>query len=176
MPKTKNARALRDPLPKKLSALLQIALTDLEKVEKNKRYQINMGDWHYQEQKAGRRVVKPCSVCMAGSVLAMSLDIKPTETVEFWNRDTGNGNGVWTRNGATKQAYPRSVEKKLYAINNLREGDIVAAAKNVGLEIPADCPQQMPVYNYNYIGTDAEKIEFKADMAKLIYLLKAHGL
>jgi len=52
--------------PKKLSALIWLALGDLVKVEKDKRYQVNMTSWHKPE--FGR-----CNVCFAGSVMAKTL-------------------------------------------------------------------------------------------------------
>lgn len=60
-------KLLKNPKPPKtLWQLLELALTDLEKAEKSKKHKIDMDVWY-----------KPngvCTVCLAGSVMAFSLD------------------------------------------------------------------------------------------------------
>lgn len=53
-------------LPEKLSALIRVAVADLEKVESDRQYKVKMSSWHCPV--AGR-----CEVCLAGAVMAMSL-------------------------------------------------------------------------------------------------------
>ena len=91
-------------LPNKLSDLLEVALEDLGKCEKDERYFIDMGDWH--EPFHGGR----CSVCMTGAVMAKSLDVR-----------------------SSIQAYPSSFDvdtmNKLLAINDIVFGSIWKAIK-----------------------------------------------
>lgn len=54
-------------LPDKLSDLIEVALNDLELVEKDPRYKIRMDKWHSPQ------VDGKCHVCMAGAVMAMTL-------------------------------------------------------------------------------------------------------
>ena len=53
-------------LPDKLSDCLELALGDLEKCERSKRYRIDMIEWH-------NPVAETCYVCLAGSVIARAL-------------------------------------------------------------------------------------------------------
>ena len=93
----------------KLSVLLSLALDDLELVEKDSNYKINMNTWHTKPEG------KKCEVCLAGSVLAKTLNIP---RVEFdWLED-------WT--GATEIMY------KLRALDYIRRGDLIPALLELG--------------------------------------------
>ena len=52
--------------PKKLWKLLELAMTDLAKAERSKKFKIDMGTWLSTNG--------TCKVCLAGSVMAFSLD------------------------------------------------------------------------------------------------------
>lgn len=99
-------------LPKVMSKLIDIAIDDLEKVEKDKCYVVNMSDWHSPEigqfGDDGH-----CSVCFAGSVMAMSLGVCMIKT-RAPEHDELRGNA-----------------QQLLAINDLREGDIDDAASRL---------------------------------------------
>jgi hypothetical protein len=65
-------------LPNKPSAYLTLALQDLTRAERSRKYSINMQSWH-----SGGDSSRPtCSVCLAGSVMAFSLGAKPKEDKE----------------------------------------------------------------------------------------------
>ena len=51
-------------LPNKPSELLKVALTDLELVEGDSKYRVDMRNWHTPQYD------KTCEVCLAGSVMA----------------------------------------------------------------------------------------------------------
>lgn len=55
-------------LPEKLSDLIELALRDLRKVEKDERYRVNMYSWH-EPTLSGK-----CLVCFAGAVMAGTLE------------------------------------------------------------------------------------------------------
>ena len=54
-------------LPNKKSELLTLALRDLEVVEKDNKYTVDMGDYYHQ-------TMNSCYVCLAGAVMANTLD------------------------------------------------------------------------------------------------------
>lgn len=54
-------------LPDKPSELIRLALNDLAKCEANPKYKIDMRVWHHSRNGT-------CSVCLAGSVMAQTLN------------------------------------------------------------------------------------------------------
>ena len=88
-------------LPDKLSDLLELALSDLEKVEALPKYKVDMMQWH-------TNIGDVCAVCLAGSVLAM------TGKMEY---------GL----NYSASMLPRPIADKLLALNALREGNVYAA-------------------------------------------------
>ena len=56
-------------LPDKASDLIDLALDDLEKCEKDPRYKIDMKEWH-------TLYGQTCLVCLAGSVMAQTLQVQ----------------------------------------------------------------------------------------------------
>lgn len=61
-------------LPDKPSELILVALADLEAVEKDPAYTVDMAKWHRFEGGT-------CFVCLAGAVLAKTVGLYPQETV-----------------------------------------------------------------------------------------------
>lgn len=143
-------------LPDKLSELLYIALEDLEKVEADPRYKIDMGAWHRPNGK--------CSVCAAGSVMAMRLGVgldEPAHPGEFdWDTDN-----------------------KLMAINALRVGALGGAASFLGIQLPASVPCEVAGlpsegrYALDEMSYRARmRKQWKNHMVDLIGILQAEGL
>ena len=91
-------------LPDKPSELIRLALADLEKVERDPRYKINMGSWHnvIESPSTGRPV---CAVCLAGAVMAGALEESVHRSVRPWE-------------------YDRDTEHKLYALDMFRTGNV----------------------------------------------------
>jgi hypothetical protein len=58
-------------LPRLPSALIRLALKDLERVSKRKNIKVDMDDWVVQKR-------KKCSVCFAGAVMVGTLGVAPT--------------------------------------------------------------------------------------------------
>ena len=91
-------------LPNKASALIRLGLEDLAKCEESSSYVVLMSKWH---RGGGFGNAEPCAVCLAGSVMAQSLD------VEFWEEAApGDFDGA-TRN-------------KLHALDDFRCGYVLA--------------------------------------------------
>ena len=88
-----------DCLPSKPSALIRVALADLQKCEKDKRYGIDMGDWHQPHAKLC------CVVCLAGSVMAQSL-------------------GAQIGESRTPDDWSNTVARQLFALDDFRQGDV----------------------------------------------------
>lgn len=83
--------------PTKHHELLALALTDYDAIAKNPRYEIDMCYWHVPTGKT------TCSVCLAGCVMANSLDAVPDHIF-----DPGDFSAAWC--------------KALTILNDLREG------------------------------------------------------
>lgn len=68
-------------LPTTASRLIELALSDLESVEADSRYAVNMERWHEPMEDG------ICRVCLAGAVMARTLQIEPRERItmnDFW--------------------------------------------------------------------------------------------
>jgi len=96
-------------LPDKPSALIQLALEDLEKAERSELYDIDMSIWHQPRIRTGFEI-SPCTVCLAGSVIAFSL-------------------GVLTHRNVTPKSFRADTEVKLEALEDFRTGHIQPAIR-----------------------------------------------
>ena len=98
-------------LPDRLSALILVALEDLEKVEASPRYKVRMEIWHLPQKDY-------CGVCLAGSVIAFSLGADPDVPIQ-------------------PDDFHHSIDDKLCALNLVRGGDISLALEVIDQEGPA---------------------------------------
>lgn len=134
-------------LPDKPSALIRLALKDLEKCERSRKYKIDMDYWYKPNGK--------CKVCLAGSVMAQTMQIKSKVEIEpcFLDDD--------------------SDRLKLEALNNFRVGYPRYALEDMGIRSPAvdNVPWEFSVEDYGIDPT-----QFKRDMRKLASLLAKEGL
>lgn len=152
-------------LPRKMSALITVALKDLKKVEKADGYTVDMGDWHHPDTLTCRNgsgdtisEEDTCSVCFAGSVMAFTLKV-----------------------ASTKEAEPHSFpgnEDQLQALDSLRAGNVSDAART--LNLPGDSDGYYAKYAkydtcipyYEYMKPKP----FHTAMEKLAARLKKAGL
>lgn len=67
-------------LPKTPSKLIRLALADLRACEADSWYAVDMYMWHYPSK--SKKHPKICSVCLAGAVMAKSLDADIGEALE----------------------------------------------------------------------------------------------
>ena len=67
-------------LPDKPSELIRLALEDLRKAEADPRYTVNMNVWHEEQLDGEAR--RTCSVCLAGAVMAGTLEKSPFDVLE----------------------------------------------------------------------------------------------
>lgn len=148
-------------LPDKPSELIRVALVDLEKCEADPRYLINMGSWHSptcdtddcescaRDRKAANKPNGRCYVCLAGAVMAQSLDTSPR-----------------------KAGYPGSFAEaaKLRALNDFRVGSVLSGLQEMGLG-SRNRPESRDVVAY-----EEDASAFKRDMRTLADDLEKAGL
>ena len=77
--------------PAKLSALLALAVGDMERMMEDDRYHPDSGEWHRPHAPTGR-----CHACLAGAVLAGTLGAEPTQDMSGTMGDVDYcGDGDW---------------------------------------------------------------------------------
>jgi hypothetical protein len=110
-------------LPDKPSELLTLALADLESVESDPRYVIDMDLWHkpYRDR---------CAVCLAGAVIARTMGESPRVML-------------------TVADFPEAISPKLFALNDFRMGYISLALSDLGIRKPSSIPAGVHVTPYN---------------------------
>lgn len=150
-------------LPNKPSKLLMLAMTDLEKVEADPRYKVNMSKWHEPNGK--------CSVCLAGSVIAKTLKVNPGNYITPYGQTLKD----------TEVVFSYETDKALLALNSLRRGDILLALSRLGHWRP-DTHTLPPRLDEPWVGerldelSDSDREQWKLHMYDLIGILQAEGL
>jgi hypothetical protein len=146
----------------KLHVILDIALKDLKKAEKSKKYVIDMGVWHmverrYDESTNTNIKADKCSICFAGAVMAGTFEV-PSDLsvgpVDFENDDL--------------------LSRKFIALDHLRGGFIRNAFDTL-----YGHSKNYPL-NYNswkeYISYNNNKEHFWNEMPKLLNYLKENDI
>lgn len=142
-------------LPDLPSAILRLAMADLEKVENDPRYTVHMSDWHslYEGEEEGETL---CHVCLAGSVMAKTMEVPI---------DLATDSSFFNLEGTFEDW------RKLTMLDFLRTGCIAAALDWVHKELPESMPSKIAVTDY----ADSP-IEFKYEMEKIATMLEDAGL
>lgn len=133
-------------LPDKPSDLIELALSDLEKVEKNPRYEINMSTWHTPDR--GK-----CSVCLAGAVIAGTLE----QSIRY---------------DLSPQSFDENTRRKLVALDHFRLGYIGDGLQEMCVERPLTLENFAAVAPYYRFDRNL----FKRDMREIIAKLRSHDL
>lgn len=105
-------------LPDKPSALIRLALRDLEKCERSPKYKVEMAYWHDPNGK--------CKVCLAGSVMAKSLGVGPNQQLHPQDLEDAD------------------TQRKLFALNAFRVGGIHGGLEEMGIKRPITLPMTVP--------------------------------
>ena len=137
-------------LPNLLSNLIEVAVTDLEKVEKSRRYSIEMSVWHEPDPDTGH-----CDVCLAGSVIAFTLKEDHTKRVVSSSFDDATKNKL----NALDYARCGAIDQALYVLKG--EGALWAPATGGWPSVPSYSD-----------GHDA----FKAALREVATTLRERGL
>ena len=98
---------MKQKLPKKLSALIRVALVDESRAFRSKLYHIDMSNWHVP---AHNELRDQCQVCLAGAVMAFSLKADINEDL-------------------APSMY--SCSRQLQALNLIRKGDVQYALREL---------------------------------------------
>jgi hypothetical protein len=134
-------------LPNKPSALILLALKDLEQIEASNKYNVNMSTFHSPSYRYNGK----CSVCLAGAVMAKTLNVRPNQY-----------------RGPIDMGDP--IKRKLYAIDHFRQGGISAGFYDMRIPVPA-----LVVNEINIIDYSQDPDMFKTQMTKLARDLKELG-
>ena len=163
-------------LPDKPSELLILAMEDIERVEADPRYKIDMGSWHEPNGK--------CKVCAAGSVMAKTLKLPINVNSDY--------EGCHVETNEQNVDFDSDTERKLAAINSFRCGDMYDGFKKMNLS--SKIPRSFQYFNeygqektLEYGPLDPyddhlddlsqyNRKEWKAHMATIIGILQAEGL
>jgi hypothetical protein len=143
-------RDVEDVLPDKPSELIRVALADLEKVERDERFSIDM-DETYHGHVYG---VSGCVVCLAGAVIAQQL-APGHEDCYIQPSDFESG----------------SLRRKLRALNSFRCGNVAAGLSHLRIDRIDMFMRSVDICPYE---DDSDR--FKSDMLKLANILEISGL
>ncbi len=139
-------------LPNKPSDLIEVAMNDLNSLERSRKYIINMHTWHSPEYGSGGKTGR-CYICLAGSVMAKTLgadiegDLGPCD-------------------------FSTNIAKKLNALDEFRVGGVGTGLYAMDIFIDLESLKEeydIPPYSEN-------RTEFKLKMRKMIRDLRAEGL
>lgn len=137
----------------KLSQILRLALHDLKLVERNRRYEVDMGTW-VSRSRDGK-----CNVCLAGAVMVSRFRI---------------GVKCFDYNCTPANLGEDSTAQKLRALNALRTGSIRQALYEIGTPtwtLLQDVPPGRRVCQY-----EENKVDWWKSMRQLLKDLRAAGL
>lgn len=127
-------------LPRRPSALIRLAIQDLCKAEKSPKYKVDMDHWFIRRENA------PCKVCLAGSVVAFSL------------------------NAAFEDIWALEEHLAFYALDVFRKGNIGEAFYWLGFKLPYHFKEKVEITPY-----DVNPRKFKSDMRSLASALAKEG-
>lgn len=115
-------------LPNKPSALIRVAMDDLNRVERLKGYTVDMDIWHNPSH--GK-----CNVCFAGAIMSQTLKADPEDSM-----DPG--------------MYNKDIEGKLEALNGFRCGAVSYGLELLGLDESKGfgLDREMPHYRFDRRG------------------------
>lgn len=144
-------------LPKKPSALLRLALSDISKVRRDRKYVIDMNQWH--NPSGG------CHVCLSGAVMVRTLCVAADKYAQPYNGFFSSGCliiGGW--NG-----------KALLAIDELRDGEISSAISRLGYSIRRFEKSGLPVFVETPKYTDENYKDWRRSLLRLARQLEDAG-
>ncbi len=134
-------------LPNKLSALIRIAVKDLELAEQSPNVEINMSQWHTVD-----RYSKKCMVCFAGGVIRGFME--DTDDRYEWD------------------LIPTKYHDRLMSLNEVRHGNIPLALREMGItQYDKNKVRRRKVVTYHENPT-----KFKKQMLSIADVLERNGL
>lgn len=155
------AKKIKGNLPDKPSELIRVALADLRKVERSKKFEVDMGTWFdvYNDDSMH------CYVCFAGSVMAGSLGCTPEAALQKeWD-------GFSYVAAYVPEHFDEKTQCKLYALDDFRTGNIKNALNHMRIKLPRFVPEDVDVVSYAY-----DPAAWRKDMNALALFLENNGL
>ena len=146
-----------------LSKVIEIALVDLEKIERSPKYKIQMSTWFEQFED------ETCNVCFAGCVMASTLADCPVRGPSF---DMEQG-----EYGITPARYKDTrITKRLRALDLARRGfkEALPAFMDDKLEY-AEIADSFDKNDFSCTPYEHNPTKFKSNMKKLAGELRAKG-
>ena len=110
--------ATQEFLALKPSELIRLAINDLVKIERSKRYAVDMSDWHVPVRKHDT-----CYVCLAGAVMAKEFAFPIDRRAAVGEYD-GNYNWSYGRGN-----FNARVARRLSALDQFRQGNVYGGLK-----------------------------------------------
>lgn len=165
---------LQNKLPEKLSDCLTVALGDMDKCYKSNKFVVDMAEYFsIKRSTAEARItaITPCSVCLAGGVIAKTINGKDLEKYDEMGPSTLHSMGFITEDD----------KKRLYALDKLRQGAIYAALEELGsdaqnLELDYSFEIGSPDFKQGMgYGNENEYKEFRQDLFALRDYLAKEG-
>ena len=141
---------MKDRLPELPSAFLRLAITDLRSIIDNPAYEIYMNSWH---EPALNSKYGKCAVCLAGAVMANTLDVPIQKAVAPYE---------------DKYFTPHD-SKRLDALDSFRSGRISDGLIRLNLDLPSSLPSSLPISKYD---PDAPEV-FIGEMEDLVVSFEA---
>ena len=131
-------------LPDLPSALIRVALTDLQVIQKNPAYNIKMSMWHMTLVDDEETI---CQVCLAGAVMANTLNADITRDM-------------------SPQDYSRVDARKLDALDDFRNGHVGRAFKVLNIPRHPTIPWYVAIdpYDPDYPNIFINAMSDMADM------------
>ena len=134
-------------LPDTLSGLIRVALVDLCKCEKDDKYDIFMEDWHTPQDSG------ICEVCLAGAVMAQTLDI-PIENESF------------------PSEFGFQIQQGLHALNSIKRGHV----SDIIMSLNPENRNPTKVYNRDIVEYENDSELFHKQMNQLADDLEKAGM
>lgn len=138
-------------LPAKLSDLILVALRDLARVERSRKYRVDMNVWHDRDPSDP----KTCVVCLAGAVMAKTC-------------------GVAQHESARPSYFSDRICNRLRALDHLRTGDVFGAVYE--LEPTRAREFEQVDFEADFAAYDFDRKKFKAYVRKVAAFLAERGL
>ena len=156
-----------------LSKVIEIALVDLEKIERNPKYVIQMSTWFEQFGHSGKGM---CYVCFAGCVMASTLADCPIDDEDGVTLDFDLGETSRAEYGMTPARYKdERITKRLRALDLARRGykEALPAFMDDKLDY-VEIADSFDNYEY-WTQYEDNPTKFKSNMKMLAGELRAKG-
>ena len=144
-----------------ISKVIEIALLDLEKIERSPQHTVRMSTWYEQDG-------EECYVCFAGCVMASTLAECPLRDDEYRTRE---------EYGITPGRYEdKRITKRLRALDLARRGFVEAlpAFMDDKTDYP-DIADDYDNYSMDWVHYEDDPVTFKSGMKKMAIELRAKG-